>query len=226
MRVVVLAAACVSLTIAIAPGSCPAGINTACASDGSQTCCPIFMSLSGWGCCNMPGASCCPASSTTQGCCPAGTTCVLTGEYSATCVPSSSGPNISALQVCTPGAEFPPSSTLPSMIIIGDSVSEGYEPVVAANLSKAVYVQHSPWSQGGGADDVFNGLNCGCRVNGLISALSAPSRFQTFPTFPPSLPSSLPSSLPFHSPLRAIETGWQARRPSCAHRCTCQRSGI
>lgn len=46
------------------------------------------------------------------------------------------------------------------MIIIGDSVSEGYEPVVAANLSKAVYVQHSPWSQGGGADDVFNGLNC------------------------------------------------------------------
>lgn len=46
------------------------------------------------------------------------------------------------------------------MIIIGDSVSEGYEPVVAANLSARVFIQHSPWSVGGGADDVFNGLNC------------------------------------------------------------------
>lgn len=46
------------------------------------------------------------------------------------------------------------------MIVIGDSVSEGYEPVVAANLSGKIYVQHSPWSVGGGADDVNNGLNC------------------------------------------------------------------
>lgn len=141
-------------------GACPAGIATACSSDGSQTCCPIFMSQSGWGCCNLPGASCCPASSTTQGCCPSGTTCVPTGEYSATCVPSGGGSNISATQVCTPGARYPPSSTLPSVIQIGDSVSEGYQPVVTQMLSKVAFVQHSPWSVGGGADDVGNGLNC------------------------------------------------------------------
>jgi hypothetical protein len=69
---------------------------------------------------------------------------------------------VSSLQVCTPGAQFPPSTTLPSAIIIGDSVSEGYQPVVSANVSKAVFMQHSPWSVGGGADDVFNGLNCEC----------------------------------------------------------------
>lgn len=118
------------------------------------------MSQSGYGCCNLPGASCCPASSTTQGCCPAGTTCVLTGAYSATCVPSSGGANVSAVQVCTPGAHYPPSSTLPSVITIGDSVSEGYQPVVTDALKSFAFVQHSPWSTGGGADDVGNGLNC------------------------------------------------------------------
>lgn len=70
------------------------------------------------------------------------------------------GANTSALQVCTPGAQFPPNASLPSMIIIGDSVSEGYQPVVSANLSSQIFVQHSPWSVGGGADDINNGLNC------------------------------------------------------------------
>jgi len=141
-----------------APGSCPAGIHTACAP--GSTCCPIFMSQSGWGCCHEAGASCCPQSSTTQGCCPSGTTCVNTSPYDATCVPNTGGANTSALQVCTPGAQFPPNASLPSMIIIGDSVSEGYQPVVSANLSSQIFVQHSPWSVGGGADDINNGLNC------------------------------------------------------------------
>ena len=141
-------------------GECPAGIATACAGDGSSTCCPIFMSQSGYGCCHLAGGVCCPVSPTTQGCCPAGSTCVLTGQYSATCVPAAGGANLSALQVCTPGARNPPSTTLPSIITIGDSVSEGYQPPLTAALAKIAFVQHSPWSTGGGADDVFNGLNC------------------------------------------------------------------
>jgi hypothetical protein len=139
---------------------------TACSSDGltccpvsSSTVCPIFMSNNGFGCCNMPGASCCPKSSTTQGCCPAGTTCVLTGEYSATCVPVS-GNNITATQVCTPGARYPPGKALPNVLYIGDSVSIGGEPVVANLSSSFAFVQHSPWAGGGGADDIGNGLNC------------------------------------------------------------------
>lgn len=131
------------------PGTCPDGIHTACASDGSATCCPIFMSQSGYGCCHLPNASCCPASSTTQGCCPSGTKCVLTGPYAATCVPDAGGKNISATQVCTPGALEPPSNfTVPAAIVIGDSVSIGYTPAVASVLTGKIAVQHSPWAGG------------------------------------------------------------------------------
>lgn len=101
------------------PGLCPQGIQTACANDGSQTCCPIFMSLSGYGCCNLPDATCCPISSTTQTCCPKETTCIVNG-YTGVCVPKSGGANVTAIQVCTPGAQFPPSTILPSVITIGD----------------------------------------------------------------------------------------------------------
>jgi len=143
-----------------APGSCPAGVATACSADGSQTCCPIFMSQSGYGCCNLPGASCCPVSATTQGCCPSGTTCVLTGPFASTCVPADGGANVSATQVCTPGAKDPPSPTAPSIIYIGDSVSIGATPDLTALVAPRLFLQHSPWAGGGGADDVVNGLNC------------------------------------------------------------------
>ena len=46
------------------------------------------------------------------------------------------------------------------MIVIGDSVSIGYTPVVASALSDQVFVQHSPWAGGGGADDVGTGIVC------------------------------------------------------------------
>lgn len=46
------------------------------------------------------------------------------------------------------------------MIAIGDSVSIGYTPQVATLLKASVFVQHSPWSGGGGTDDVANGVNC------------------------------------------------------------------
>ena len=145
------------------------GSDLSCSTDGkvccpvnSSTVCPIFMSNNGFGCCNIPGAECCPMSATTQGCCPPDTKCVLTGMYSATCVPKSGGAkNISSLQVCTPGALNPPSSEpLPAVIYIGDSVSVGACPVVANLSSSFANVQHSPWSGGGAADDILNGLNC------------------------------------------------------------------
>ncbi len=149
------------LTLALGSGpTCPAGIPTLCGPD--QTCCPTFESLTGYGCCNYGAdAVCCPLSSTTQGCCPAGTQCVLTGPYDAICEPSGGGANLTALHVCTPGAALPPSaSDLPSVITIGDSVSEGYQPPLAAILNTTAFVQHSPHSDGGGADDVFNGVAC------------------------------------------------------------------
>jgi hypothetical protein len=39
-------------------------------------------------------------------------------------------------------------------------VSEGYQPVLSANLSAVAFIQHSPHSDGGGADDVMNGVAC------------------------------------------------------------------
>jgi lysophospholipase L1-like esterase len=73
----------------------------------------------------------------------------------------SGGANVSGTHVCPPGALLPPSSSaLPSVIAIGDSVSEGYEPVLAAALAASAFVQHSPHSDGGGADDVAHGLDC------------------------------------------------------------------
>ena len=153
----------VTACLALLPGlllaqTCPAGIPTACGPQ--QTCCPTFESLTGFGCCDMPGAVCCPAGPEDQTCCPAGHACVSSG-YGATCVPPGGGVNVSGSHVCPPGALLPPSSSaLPSIITIGDSVSEGYEPVLAAALATAAFVQHSPHSDGGGADDVFHGVDC------------------------------------------------------------------
>ena len=156
--------------------SCPAKVPTACGP--SQTCCPTFESLTGWGCCNMPGAVCCPAGPQNQNCCPAGYTCVSQG-YGATCVPpaGSASANTSGTHICTPGAALPPSAAgaLPTAITIGDSVSEGYQPPLSANLSAVALVQHSPHSQGGGADDVFNGL--ACEENFLRTAMYAPANW-------------------------------------------------
>jgi hypothetical protein len=142
---------------AAAAQSCPSQINTACGP--GQTCCPTFESLTGFGCCSIPGAVCCATSPTTQGCCPPDHECVTLG-YATTCVPAAGGDNVTGLHVCPPGAEQPPRAGFPSVITIGDSVSEGYQPVLTANLSARALVQHSPFSDGGGADDVFHGVVC------------------------------------------------------------------
>lgn len=154
--------------------TCPNKVPTACGP--LQTCCPTFESLTGFGCCNFPGAVCCPAGPKNQNCCPAGYTCAPDG-YGATCIPPpNGGSNISGTHICTPGALLPPSqSTLPSVITIGDSVSEGYEPVLATALSSVAFVQHSPHSDGGGADDVFNGV--ACEENFLRTAMYQPANW-------------------------------------------------
>lgn len=65
--------------------------------------------------------------------------------------------------MCEAGAQYPTSaSDLPAVIVIGDSVSIGYTPFVAASMNESgtAFVQHSPWGGGGGADDVGNGVRC------------------------------------------------------------------
>ena len=59
---------------------------------------------------------------------------------------------------CAPGAALPVSSTLPNVLIIGDSVSDQYTPSVAARLNATALVQHAPYVGGGSANDVANGL--------------------------------------------------------------------
>ena len=63
--------------------------------------------------------------------------------------------------VCKPGASKPPSATLPNVLVVGDSVSIGYEPPTAAALASEAFVQHSPWdTRGGGAGATSYGRAC------------------------------------------------------------------
>ena len=137
----------------------------------TATCCHHNFSKTGMGCCPMPNAVCCAGSYGL--CCPAAHTCVSTGTFSGTCKPNAAAaemptgapppPNLftgGAPQVCTPGPLEPPSKTLPSAIIIGDSVSIGYTPHVISKLVGKVQVQHSPSAGGGGADDTPYGSQC------------------------------------------------------------------
>jgi len=149
------------LTITFAyrdPSICPANSSTACPE--GTVCCNQMFSLSGYGCTPPalgPNAVCCGPNS--QSACPEGYSCVIVPPWSSYCEKN----NVSypSTQVCTPGALYPANhSTLPSMIVIGDSVSIGYTPVVIELLNETIFVQHSPYADGGGADDVGNGVTC------------------------------------------------------------------
>jgi hypothetical protein len=159
--------------------ACPPNASTAC--EPTATCCPMQYSRSKYGCCHLEEAVCCDGSHTImptgdaiQNCCPKGYSCRQTGTYSSVCDPpnatTTTAPPVllPALEVCTPGPRWPPNdptnnpSSLPSCIVLGDSVSIGYTPDVIASLnaSGTCYVQHSPWAGGGGAASTKNGLNC------------------------------------------------------------------
>ncbi len=119
----------------------------------SMTCCPSGFNPSGIGCCPAGAeAVCCPGGYT---CCPAGNTCVHEsgGGYAEvfTCVAPSG--NTTAQSVCKGGPPLPMSATLKNVLWIGDSLSLGMIPFVAANLSDIALVQHAPWGGDGGAEE-------------------------------------------------------------------------
>lgn len=84
--------------------------------------CAAGYSAIGAGCCPYENAVCCPNSQT---CCPQGSTCDDSGTYGTTCVPNSGTANTTGLSVCKPGPNEPLSTTLPNVLVIGDSVSIG-----------------------------------------------------------------------------------------------------
>lgn len=65
--------------------------------------------------------------------------------------------------MCRPGAQYARSQlpqNLPSVGILGDSVSIGWTPDVASNLAHDASVQHIPFSGDGGALDTKYQINC------------------------------------------------------------------
>lgn len=59
------------------------------------------------------------------------------------------------------GPGDPPSTTLPNVLVIGDSVSIGYVGGVAQDLADVAKVQHGPWDvSDGGAGDTAQGVAC------------------------------------------------------------------
>ncbi len=61
---------------------------------------------------------------------------------------------------CKGGPPLPMSTTLKNVLWIGDSLSLGMIPHVAANLSDIALVQHAPWGGDGGAEETTYGLAC------------------------------------------------------------------
>jgi hypothetical protein len=128
---------------------------------GGQVCnigtvCSAHYAVNGEGCCPYENATCCPNNQT---CCTSGTTCVDSGLYGTIC--EGAIKNSTGLSVCKSGAALPLSKTLPNILIIGDSVSIGYTPYVAKNMSKIAFVQHSPYDTcDGGAEETAYGLQC------------------------------------------------------------------
>jgi hypothetical protein len=64
---------------------------------------------------------------------------------------------------------------MPNVMILGDSVSIGYTPKVAAIMAQEALVQHSPWGGDGGAEETKYGWLC------LDYLLAAPNGTPTLP---------------------------------------------
>eukprot|EP01060_Flectonema_neradi_P010185 TRINITY_DN17301_c1_g1_i2.p1 TRINITY_DN17301_c1_g1~~TRINITY_DN17301_c1_g1_i2.p1 ORF type:complete len:322 (+),score=53.02 TRINITY_DN17301_c1_g1_i2:44-967(+) len=129
--------------------------------DAEGTCCSSPFSGSLQGCCPLPNAVCCPNNKYT--CCPEGSTCeTRTGtgfRQVSDCFKD--GKNLTmADSVCKPGPQLEPSQTLKNVVVLGDSVSIGYTPVLAQHISDIALVQHTPWGGDGGAEETAYGLKC------------------------------------------------------------------
>ena len=68
--------------------------------------------------------------------------------------------NVTNRAVCKSGPALPFSTSLKNVLWIGDSLSIGMMPFVAANLSDIALVQHAPWGIDGGAEETAYGLYC------------------------------------------------------------------
>jgi len=135
---------------------------TAC--DGESTCCRSPFSKTNAGCCPWKDAVCCPGNPWVSNCCPKGSKCVNTGDDGrmvTTCVVDvAQNKTVPGKAVCKPGAEQELSTTLPNIIMIGDSVSIGYTTDVARMMKGEALVQHSPYAGDGGAEEAAYGLQC------------------------------------------------------------------
>ena len=128
--------------------SCPA----------TQSCSPNgFSAGGGWGCCPWPNGVACGNG---FACCPSGTTCSLISgsSYSSVynCTPASGGAaTTTSLCPCKPGAPSPPDPARKNVLVIGDSLTIGYTPLLASELADIAFVQHAPWDvSDGGAEEV------------------------------------------------------------------------
>lgn len=125
-----------------------------CSEDATP--CAAAYAASGEGCCPFADGVCC---SNRQTCCPTGTTCQLNGPYLTDCVTDSS--SVPAKSVCKPGPQKPLSTSQKNVIVLGDSVSIGYTPVLAKALGDIALVQHSPYDvRDGGAEETAYGFQC------------------------------------------------------------------
>lgn len=135
----------------------------------NQTACPASMSCApngfsaggGWGCCPWPNGVSCASG---YQCCPQGTTCTLISGSSYSAIYScDAGGHRQALSKCPckPGAPAPPDPARKNVLVIGDSLTIGYTPLLAQNLADIAFVQHAPWDvSDGGAEEVAYSAQC------------------------------------------------------------------
>ena len=125
----------------------------------TATCCTSIFNPSGVGCCPHRNAVCCGNSS---GCCPEGTACVPSEVAGLRFNCTAPGVTMTMnFGTCKGGPPLPMSATRKNVIYIGDSLSIGMMPFLAANLSDLALVQHAPWGgEDGGAEETAYGLRC------------------------------------------------------------------
>jgi len=143
---------------------CEPKLNTTCA-DGRATCAKSAYAAAGWACCPFANAVDCATPLGT--CCPAGTTCKKSGtgwQINVECVPVPSSVAAAAPVAGTPACKAGPLAPFKaggkSVLVIGDSVSIGFNPSLTAALAAEAHVQHSPSGGDGGAEETAYGLEC------------------------------------------------------------------
>jgi lysophospholipase L1-like esterase len=143
--------------------------------DGHKSCADAF-GMNSTGCCALDDsdAVCCQVPLGVENlvrnfCCPSGNTC----KAGVGCVDSAGsthakyscgpvqGENCTASYLCSSGPEAWVAGSNGSVVVMGDSVSDGWTPVLAMNLAASHAVVHSPGAlQDGGARSTSNLLQC------------------------------------------------------------------